>query len=259
MRYAPVVPPNCIEQLKGMKLKAYFCYADSAYFDHTYREFFIDLPGDRYIVLDCPIVEHGRLLTPQEYANVVQYIEPTMAIVPDAQFDRLETMRMFDRYYSACSDPSMAGVPQGKNMPDMIQCARFMYDAGVRRMGIIRTRNIEGQPKRSEIIRELGYTDVKYHLLGAEFPYIDESWCAHLRLADSCDSAEPINAAIRGLNMVTSHGDRSRFARPAEFMQISYIDTRMLKRNIQRMQKWLTGPAIPPESSAKDRFRVISS
>lgn len=243
MKYAPVVPPSCIEQLRGVKVRAYFCFADSAFYDEEYRRFFTEGPAkDQYIVLDCPIVEHGKIIDPEQYAQVVRAIKPTMAIIPDVQFQRMPTLAMFKEYLAACPSAyreRLAGVPQGTTKMEIVWCAQEMYDAGIRRMGIIRTRNIAGKPRRSDIIRTLAYSDVKYHLLGAEFPYIDEGWCSENHLADSCDSAEPINAAIRGMNMVTSRKDLARFKRPEGFMKVGYIDQHQLRTNIQRMQKWL--------------------
>lgn len=197
MKYCPVVPPLAwreLERFVGREDVGMFCYADAAQINDDYAYFMRKQP---YVVLDCPIMEKGRILEPRELRLLVDLIQPTFTIVPDIIFDQRGTMNLFYQYCEVIAHPSLTGVLQGETHLQLIQCACEMYNYGVRQLAIPRISDRNGAVQRSEILPELHavFPDVKWHMLGANYPYGDEILIRNI--ASSCDSAEAANASIK--------------------------------------------------------------
>lgn len=238
MRYAPVMPPSCITLLDSIKCDAYFCFADVALRNTEYLQWFRDKPN---IILDNPIVEHGEIASPSEMRLLVKVLQPDFAFIPDAQFDRKATLSLMTNYLAACDSTCMAGVPQGSTVEEQIECAKEMYSYGLRRMGIVRQSERNGNGSRADIIRrlhDLGMNDVAYHLLGARWPYSDEIACATYGLAVSVDTAEPINASYLAYDLLSR---ATIVKRPEKFLRFTVDDFHLplLEQNIRTMQKWM--------------------
>jgi hypothetical protein len=241
MKYAPVMPPLAVRQLDRVGPEAYFCYADWAFWDEDYMQFFLDKP---YVVLDCPVMEHGELLEPWQLKRVIRKLDPTVTIVPDTPFNKFLTLQQFRVYAEMLDHSSLAGVLQGTSVSELVECAVEMLDYGVAYLAIPRLseRNAgRSFARRSNIIQALAQaTDtskIKYHLLGANWPYEDEMYCAAYGLADSVDTAEPVNAAIRHQRLTRQFKTPRR---EGNWFDIKHVPQRYLDVNVRRFQQWLT-------------------
>lgn len=250
MRYAPVMPPKHLDGLQPRDNIAYFCFADVAMIDAAYRHWFDD---KKFVVLDCPVYEGGPILTAQALKALVNDMPGIeFCIIPDVIDDRDATLKRFFEYVKIIDHPSCTGVPQGKTVEDALDCAIDMIGRGnINRLAIPNKRAWSHQATRRQLIHAItmgiGIADamapefaagkLKFHLLGADFPYTDEMECATLPGVVSLDTAEPINAAY------SSHVFDSTWSparkRPADFFTRARLSKGQVNRNVGAMQKWL--------------------
>ena len=234
MKYCPVMPPKAAYLLEEVKHEnmGYFCYADVAYENDQYTDF---MTRQNYVVLDCPIMEKGRILTPKELRSVVEHVNPTFTIIPDKVFDMHETLVWFYNYCEAIAHPSMCGVLQGTTKDELIKCALEMNKYGLQRMAIPRISEKNGGVPRSVLLRILreDLPHIQWHMLGANFPYLDEFRVAEM--ASSCDTAEPVSASLE-LTFLTKHSTE----RPDGFLEkgIEHFDRDWLRHNIRSVCRW---------------------
>lgn len=264
MRYAPVMPPKHLAKLEPRDDIAYFCFADVAYQNTTYREWFDD---KKYVVLDCPVYEGGPILTAEALKSLVRMMPGIeFLIVPDVIDDKAATLERFYEYVSVIDHPSCTGVPQGRTPEEALDCAVDMIAAGVNRLAVPNKRAWSRGASRSQFINATNigvavanhmapdYDSglLKWHLLGAEFPYTDEMQAAVLPGVVSLDTAEPINAAYKGY-VFDSHSPQAR-KRPDYFFTGVALDKRTTNRNIGEMQSWLNSFATKAGLSDEERL-----
>lgn len=243
MKYAPVMPPLTIEQLEPRWIKAVFCYADVALESTAYRKWFEQLDRTKIdVVLDAPIVEKGKVPDPTDMAQLARWLNPTFMFIPDVQFDYRATLSRFNHYAARIDHQSATGVIQGKYLSEQMVCANEMYAAGIRRLALPRPGPKNGGTSRYHLISALNPTlpDVKWHLLGARWPYQDERACSTIPNVISIDTAEPVNAALRYGRILTERSIPEDVKRPEQFLSIKHVrHVEALRVNIQRFQEWL--------------------
>lgn len=237
MRYAPVVPPYYIHQLPPTE--ASFCYATIALQSDIYREHFAGKP---YLVMDNPIYERdSNFVTPQQLKSLIEVMQPHFAIIPDVLNDFRATCVQARGYLELIDNPCLTGVPQGRSLSEITACAKYFYEYGVRRFGLSIVTSRALKLKRSDytamMLSEIG-PDLTFHWLGADYPYLDERASHDLPSVESCDTAEPFNAAFTGGRYDTEALIYT--ARPRDFESMQYaINGDLLKSNILVMQEWL--------------------
>lgn len=265
MRYAPVIPPAHIDKLEPRKDIAYFCFADVAAKNYAYRRWFDD---KNFVVLDCPVYEGGDILPALELKKLVRDMPGIeFCIIPDVIDHKQETLARFYDYVSIIDSPTCTGVPQGRTVEEVVDCAMEMLAyGGIRRLAVPNKRAWSGQATRAQFITavvngaaiadhlthhkrgfEVGH--VKWHLLGAEFPYHDEMEAAAIPGVISLDTAEPVNAAIKN-RQFDSHEPFIR-RRPDYFFDTPkhLLVPRRLNGNVGDMQSWLNSSVTTAELS----------
>ena len=185
--------------------------------------------GDREVLLDNSIFELGKSFDPEEFYKSTLDIQPNMFIVPDVLEDSYATVQSFKDFDFKRKDikntfqTKAIGAIQGKNWQDLTECYRFMADnADMIAISFdFSYYQITGQgwhhlerwcSGRQRFIQDLINNgiwrwDKPHHLLGCSLAkefryYVDRN----IYNIVSCDTSNPIVAAIHGLKYDADYG-----------------------------------------------------
>lgn len=208
MKFCPVVPPACYIKLptppRGMFAFATHCYQGGL---PGYGDFFRSwvataLQSERGpLVIDCPIYEGGEFLDRPELKRVEDIMKPDFLIVPDVRGNMEATIERFQLYAHRLGEAT-TGVLQGKTWIELEQCFHAYYDSGCRKFAIPKDV-VKIDVFRSDLCTQMVavHDDIQIHLLGGDWPYVDEAKAGALAQVVSFDSAEPFNCAYEGLDI----------------------------------------------------------
>jgi hypothetical protein len=187
-----------------------------------YRDWFLTV-NKRFgaeVLLDNSIFELGESFDPEKYAHWVLQINPNYYIVPDVLEDATRTMEQWSdwiwKHEPKANKSLKIGVVQGKTWQDLVDCYRFMVEEAdyiaisfdysyYKYTGYGKDKLDLWCTGRQRFIQDLidkGYWEWSkpHHLLGCslakEFKYYVDKNIFNIR---SCDTSNPIVAAIKGL------------------------------------------------------------
>jgi hypothetical protein len=200
---------------------------------HTkYRDFFKTARSayDREVLLDNSIFELGKAFDSDKFLVAAIDLQPNMFIVPDVLEDSMATVDSFkswqtdriDAVKDVCTTKAIGAV-QGKNWHELKECYKFMSDNAdmiaisfdfsyYQTTGEGRTHLEKWCTGRQRFIDDLINTGVwnwnkPHHLLGCslakEFKYYVNR---NIWNIVSCDTSNPIVAAIHGLKYDADYG-----------------------------------------------------
>lgn len=203
MRLAAVVPPGAQGALpEGMG--AYFAFADELMesSESSYSIFFKHRDEENVLIIDHPIYENSTIrVDPLDMKILGKMFKPDFMIIPDVRGDCHGTLGLAQKYLAQIDAPYATGVVQGSTLEECQACAKEFYASGIRRFALPKDLRWRTEFQRSDILARLG--DIIFsspvHLLGADWPYRDESFIAErYPQVWSVDTAEPGNAAMEG-------------------------------------------------------------
>ena len=188
---------------------------------------------DREVLLDNSIFELGKAFDSQQFYESTLDIEPNMFIVPDVLEDMYGTVDSFKAFESKKNDikntflTKAIGAVQGKNWQELRECYKFMAE----RADMIAIsfdfsyyqhtgqgwhhleRWCSGRQRFIEDLINNGVWrwDKPHHLLGCSLAkefrfYVDRN----IYNIVSCDTSNPIVAAIHGLKYDADYGLQSK-------------------------------------------------
>lgn len=255
MKYVPIVPPGAEKILMSSNAERVFCYADKALQEPEYRFAYQVLQSEGVeILMDHPIYELKPALSLLDTLDVLSRMNPEITTVPDVHEDYEVTMQMFRLYAPAMHDlyPNirLMGVPQGKDESTIWRSAIQMAESGmVNMLGIGIKRSIPTLD-RARLVAQLHdlYPTMQFHLLGARWPYINECKMALMPWVESCDTAEPVSAGIRGIELKDAKAlDVQRDINFQQMAGEALSMKRVVGANIWQMQELLAGRVTPEE------------
>lgn len=186
-----------------------FCFATACYQGGLpgYGDFFRSwaataLQAERGpLVIDCPIYEGGGFLDRPELRRVHEIMKPDFLIIPDVRQDMEATIQRFQLYAGRIGEAA-TGVLQGKTWMELEECFNRYLEMGCRRFAIPKDVS-KFDVYRSDLCRQMVAVepDIQIHLLGGDWPYVNESQAGELPQVISFDSAEPFNCAYEALDI----------------------------------------------------------
>jgi hypothetical protein len=208
MKFCPVVPARCYLELPtpphGMFAFANACYQQAYphYGDYfrTYQA--TALQGERGpLIIDNLIYEGGEPLLPWDLRRVEDIMKPDFLIIPDVRGDMTLTCHEFNKYRNVLG-PAQTGVLQGQTWIELEDCYKYMRECGLKKFAIPKDV-AKFDVSRFELVTQLVAVDeeIEIHLLGGDWPYVDEGKCSRYDQVKSFDSAEPFNAALHGWDL----------------------------------------------------------
>lgn len=257
MRYIPIFPLRA-QHVLGERVNTMFWFSDLLREDFQYAaEYELWQRDGKVSFVDSPIWEQREVPTPFQMSQLLTQYQPDFCTVPDVLYDFDATLEMLNEYgnymkpIAARTGTKLIGVPQGSDVEQTFECAIRMIESGlVGMLGISCKRNFDQPLIRSELIRRIHeFAEIPVHLLGAQWPYEDEASMSNWPLVTSCDTAEPINAALNGLML-------EQVTRPQQVERPKGFDTEHLGNvamgrkeliwyNVQKMQSLLNStPAM---------------
>jgi hypothetical protein len=206
MKFCPVVPPHCYVKLptppRGMFAFATHCWqGELPGYGDFYRSWHATaLAHERGpLIIDNPIYEGLKALDRPELMRVAEILKPDFMIVPDVRGDWEATVMKY-QLYSGYLGPCATAVIQGQSIEDIERCYDAYLQMGARRFAIPKDlAKIDGN-SRFDMAHWMCSVrpDIEIHLLGGDWPYVDEAKAGQLYQVKSFDSAEPFNAAVAG-------------------------------------------------------------
>jgi hypothetical protein len=222
---------------------------------------------DREVLLDNSIFELGKAFDADKFYDAALSLKPNMFIVPDVLEDSLETMRSwlnFKPQTKALKSEFLTksiGAVQGKTWQDLRCCYKFMSEEADMiaisfDFSYYQTTG-EGENSlerfcsgRQRFIQDLINTGTwnwnkPHHLLGCSLAkefryYVDRN----IRNIVSCDTSNPIVAAIHGLKYDADYGLQSKpstkladlieHAFTADQLDLVKYNTAMFKKIVRR-------------------------
>lgn len=201
--------------------------------NEQYREWFttVNTRFGQDVLLDNSIFELGESFDPEKYAHWVKELNPNYYIVPDVLEDSEGTMEQWrnwtDVFEPVDNTSHKIGVVQGKTWQELVECYRFMSEradyiaisfdysyylttgAGIQKL----EKWCTGRQRFIQHLIDEGIWNWNkpHHLLGCslakEFRYYVNNNITNIR---SCDTSNPIVAALRGLKYNGDLGLRSK-------------------------------------------------
>jgi hypothetical protein len=206
---------------------------------------------NREVLLDNSIFELGKAFDSAEFHKSVLDIQPNMYIVPDVLEDMAGTVQSFKEFGDKRDDIKNAfqtktiGAVQGKNWHELKECYKFMSDnADMIAISFdFSYYQITGEGKthlekwcsgRQRFIQDLINTGAwnwnkPHHLLGCSLAkefryYVDRNICNIV----SCDTSNPIVAAIHGLKYDADYGlDNKPSTKLADLIAHNFTDDQL--------------------------------
>jgi len=184
---------------------------------------------DREVLLDNSIFELGKSFDPEKFYKAALILQPNMFIVPDVLEDADGTVESWNNFESKTDDIKKSfytrsiGAVQGKTWKDLVDCYKFMSDnADMIAISFdFSYYQITGYGKnelerfcsgRQRFINDLINNNIwdwskPHHLLGCSLAkefrfYVDRN----IYNIVSCDTSNPIVAAIYGLKYDADYG-----------------------------------------------------
>jgi hypothetical protein len=202
MKFCPVVPPSCYSKLPtpphGLFSFAGHCFSEPGYGDFFRSWNATTLQDERGpLVIDNPIYEGAGHLDSSGLRQIAKLMAPDFMIVPDVR-GKLEPTLDYYKTYAARIGPCATGVLQGQTWMELEQCYIKMYEMGCRKFAIPKDV-IKIDVYRSELCMQmtaLAVDEIEIHLLGGDWPYVDEAKAGQILQVKSFDSAEPFNSAM---------------------------------------------------------------
>jgi hypothetical protein len=203
MKFCPVVPARCYLELpippRGMFAFADACYqGDYPHYGDFYRSWKVTERG--VLVIDNLVYEGGAMLQPWDLRRVEDIMKPDFLIIPDVRGDMTLTCHEFNKYRNVLG-PAQTGVLQGQSRTELKACFNYMREGGLKKFAI--PKDVAKFVSRQEVVDQITYydPDIEIHLLGGDWPYLDEGQCGKYVQVKSFDSAEPFNAALHGWDL----------------------------------------------------------
>lgn len=203
MKYVPIVPQGAEKLLH--ESERVFCFADLAYKSSRYRNWY--RRARQEVLMDHPIYELQPALSIENTLMVISAVQPDMTTIPDVHEDYETTMKMFHEYAPIMrhefSHVRLMGVPQGLDVGTILKSAHIMMESGLCDTLAIGIKRSIPDLDRAYIVHTLHveYPDLRFHLLGARWPYTNEASMANWPWVESLDSAEPVNAGLNGYRL----------------------------------------------------------
>jgi hypothetical protein len=192
-----------------------------------YRDFYIEsVKKERHVLLDNSIFELGTAFDSNEYAKIINELNPTEYIVPDVTDDMEGTISSFKKWKEDFANEcpgKMMGVVHGKTYEEIKECLKFLSNNCFRiafnfqdnyysETGIgnnVYERMMDGRCRLFEKLEsDLALPRNKsYHLLGASLPqeclYAGKfNYVKHI--FTSLDTSNPI---VHGINGIRYRGE----------------------------------------------------
>lgn len=211
MKYCPITPTSHLGQLPITGGR--FCFAELALRDTVYANFHrIKDHDDDIVVMDTFIYEgKGGFLSDLDLIAAVTLAKPTHLVVPDVPGDAQATIARFVQFHEKWqitrnpSSLALLGVIQGRNVAEMVRCARIL--GALTNWLAIPTRMPLDAPRSKlldSLINDAGFQGHSFHLLGqAQQGFEDDVRCADFRQVKSLDSKKAVSAARQGLDLNT--------------------------------------------------------
>ncbi len=236
-----------------------------------YKEFFkaSQLKHKREILLDNSIFELGKSFDSDKYIKEILWLQPNMFIVPDVLEESRDTITSFKEWRSDGKLDNIKntfqtraiGAVQGKNWQELISCYKFMSEnADMIAISFdFSYYHITGEgwnplerfcSGRQRFISQLIERGIwawnkPHHLLGCslakEFRYYVDN---NIHNIVSCDTSNPIVAAIHGMRYDADYGLQSKpttkladlidHTITREQSELVYYNTSMFKKIIRR-------------------------
>jgi len=197
----------------------------------AYKDFFMSARSvyDREVLLDNSIFELGKAFDPSQFFDAAKELKPNMFIVPDVLEDMHRTVESYKAFELMKSElkntfqTKAIGAVQGKNWQELRECYKFMAEnADMIAISFdFSYYQVTGQgwhhlerwcSGRQRFISDLINNgvwrwDKPHHLLGCSLAkefryYIDRN----IYNIVSCDTSNPIVAAIHGLRYDADYG-----------------------------------------------------
>jgi hypothetical protein len=222
---------------------------------------------NREVLLDNSIFELGKAFDSREFWVKAKEIKPNMFIVPDVLEDTngtIQSFRAFDEYTKDIKDNFLTkaiGAVQGKTWHELKECYKFMSDNAdmiaisfdfsyYQATGEGKSHLEKWCSGRQHFVQDLINNGVwnwskPHHLLGCSLAkefrfYVDRN----IHNIVSCDTSNPIVAAIHGLKYDADYGLQSKPSAkladlieheltPAQLELVEY-NTKMFKKIIRR-------------------------
>jgi len=194
--------------------------------------------------MDHPVYELQPALSVEETLRVLDLVCPKVTTIPDVHENAATTWHQFEQYApvmrQAFPHIKLMGVPQGLDVDSILESAYNMADSGLCDMLAIGIKRSLPDLDRALIVRKVleRYPEMRFHLLGARWPYTNEVSMADWEPVESMDTAEPVNAAMRGVP-IFKVTEQSQVARDPLFQSMSrraLMQSRLVCKNIESFQ-----------------------
>ena len=137
-------------------------------FPHYEKKLIRARESGREIMLDNGAWEFGRSINITEYLEILQLLEPTYAVIPDAiknkELTKKLTLEFFDKYLELGLNTQLIFAPQGETEQEMIDCYNEISDMFSQHIQIL------GIPKHiGELVNRVVFTDKLFDCANIKF------------------------------------------------------------------------------------------
>ena len=247
MKCALITPSPLLERFAN-RSRYQFVLAHQYVNDPVYRAFYRKraAAGDS-IIVDNGAYEFGEAVQLANLIETCKELNPEVVVLPDVRFDSDATLKRTEASMSALQGlaKNLIGVPQGKNLDEIMSCYNSLTDLGVDGFGLYEEiGRVAGLGERVDFLQHLednGYawSDKYYHLLGMEEDLTQVEKLSQFLWVDGIDSCKAIVYGLYGIE-IGPNGTKEEYPhRPKDYFTIAETENEeLIHRNITQVLKW---------------------
>lgn len=198
------------------------------------------------ITVDNSVVELGEALDFGKVIEAAKRVGATTVVLPDVINNGPATAQAgeeaMEDFVEDLEEAGIAalGIPQGKDIEEVLECAQELVSLGVRRLGISRYTADGPIGSRVELARKLWRDyELPIHLFGFSNDLVDDVTASRNPGVIGIDSAMPIWLGYGGRTLPEAPKKIDTGSRPAEYEQESREVTHQVRVNVDRVREWL--------------------
>lgn len=251
VKYSPIAPLTLLEQMHDKEILGNYLLLLA----HEVLEFprgYIDLvdslentgENPRFIIMDNGVVELGKALPVLKVIDAANLVEADCIITPDSLGAFRATQKLVIEQSAELRNSGfpLMKVPQGDNLPELIQCADWLRDYLQAPNG---DPDYWGIPRwianelgsRVPMTHYLGMRtpNVQIHLLGMSKHLNDDLYCTTMPGVTGIDSANPLVLGLCGGSMsspIYGHMERGNYWQCRELHSLARDNVEWMHANV---------------------------
>jgi hypothetical protein len=198
--------------------------------------------------MDNSVVELGEALPFDRVIEAAKRVGALTVVLPDVIDDGQATAEAgeeaMNEFVEELEESGIGalGIPHGRDVEEVLECAKDLVDLGIKRIGVSRYLTQGPIGSRVELTKKLWREyQLPIHLFGFSHDLLDDVTASRIPGVVGIDSAMPIWYGMIGRTLPESpRRDRENLRRPSDYEHESRDLNFQVRQNVDRVREWLS-------------------